>query len=102
MDKFAKQPTGDTHPYASSVGVFLEDRSVLIGLPDRSNGPTGSYRKLVVKHSPPRSGSEPLKTCQDSSHPYASSVGVVEDKSVLMGLPDHSNGPGGSYGPIVV
>ena len=35
-------------------------------------------------------GSKPLKTHQDYTHPYASSVGVVEDRSdVLMGLPDH-------------
>ena len=90
-----------THPYASSGGV-LEDRSVLMGLPGHSSGPTGSQGPKVVQHSPPRSGCKPLKTRQDSTRPFASSVGVVEDRSVLMGLPDHSNGPGGSYGPLVV
>ena len=67
-----------------------------MGLPDHSNGPGGSSGPIVVQHSPPRTGSKPLKTRQDSTRPYASSVGVVEDRSVLMGLPDHSNGPGGS------
>ena len=32
-----------------------------------------------------RSGSKTLKTHQDCTRPYASSVGVVEDRSVLMG-----------------
>ena len=61
---------------------------------DGTKGPPGSYKLLFVALN--------LKTRQDYTHPYASSVGVVEDRSVLMGLPDHSNGPGGSYGPIVV
>ena len=73
-----------------------------MGLPDHSNGPAGSYGPIVVKHSPPRTGFKPLKTRQDSIRPYASSVGVVEDRSVLMDVSDHSNGPTGSYGPIVV
>ena len=34
----------------------------------------------------PRSGSKPLKTRQDSTRPYAPWVGVVEERSVLMGL----------------
>ena len=36
------------------------------------------------------------------AHPYAFLVGVVEDRSVLMGLPDGSHGPNGSCGTIVV
>ena len=90
-----------TCPYASSVGV-VEDRSVLMGLPDHSNGPGGSQGPIVVQHSPPRSGSKPLKTRQDSTHPYASWVGVVEDRSVLMGLPGGSYEPTGPYGPFFV
>ena len=42
-----------------------------MGGSDGSYGPTGSWRTLVVKHSPPRSGSEPLKTPQDHICPYA-------------------------------
>merc|ERR1739844_602950 len=64
--------------------------------------PMGSCRIIVVLHSTPRSGSKPLKTCQDHARPYASPVGVVEDRSVLMGLPDGSHGPNGSCGTIVV
>ena len=73
-----------------------------MGLPDGSHGPTGSGRTIVVWHSPPRSGCKPLKTCQDHACPYASPVGVVEDRSVLMGLPDGSHGPNGSCRTIVV
>ena len=64
-----------------------------MGIFGGSHGPTGSCGAFVVKHSPPRSGSEPLKTCQDSTRPYASLVGVVEDRSVLTGHSDGSNGP---------
>ena len=73
-----------------------------MGLPDGSHGPTGSGRTIVVKHSPSKSGSKPLKTHQDHTHPYASPVGVVEDRSVLMGLSDASHGPNGSCRTIVV
>ena len=52
------------------VGV-VEDRSVLMGLPDGSHGPNGSCGTIVVKHSPPRSGSRPLITCQDHQCPHA-------------------------------
>ena len=55
-----------------------------MGLPDHSSGPGGSYGPIVVLHSPPISGCIPHKTRQDSTSPYASSVGVVEDRSVLM------------------
>ena len=73
-----------------------------MGLPDGSNGPNGSCGSIVVKHSPSRSGSRPLKTRQDHTRPYASPVGVVEDRSVLMGLSDGSHGPNGSCRTIVV
>ena len=73
-----------------------------MGLPDGSHGPNGSGRTIVVKHSPSRSGSKPLKTRQDHTRPYASPVGVVEDRSVLMGLSDGSHGPTGSCRTIVV
>ena len=73
-----------------------------MGLPDGSHGPTGSGRTIVVYYSPSRSGSRPLKTCQDHAHPYAFWVGVVEDRSVLMGLPDGVHGPTGSGRTIVV
>ena len=33
-----------------------------MGGSDGSYEPSGSWRTLVVKHSPPRSGSEPVKT----------------------------------------
>ena len=46
---------------------------------DGSYGPRGLWRTFVVKHSPPRSGSEALKSCQDSTCPSASLNGVVED-----------------------
>ena len=58
--------------------------------------PTGSYRTLVFYHSPLRTATIPLKTHQDHTHPHASSVGVVKDRSFLMGLSDGSNGPTGS------
>ena len=50
-----------TCPYAYPVGV-VEDRSVLMGVPDGFNGPTGSQGTIVVKHSPPRNASKPLQT----------------------------------------
>ena len=50
---------------------------------------------LIFPHSINRNGSKPLKTRQDSTRPYAPWVGVVEDRSVLMGLPDGSHGPNG-------
>ena len=37
------------------VGV-VEDRSVLMGLPECPNGPIGSCITLVVKQSPPKDG----------------------------------------------
>ena len=49
--------------------------------------------------SPSCAGAE---THQDHACPYASPVGVVEDRSVLMGLPDSSHGPNGSDRTIVV
>ena len=58
-----------------------------MGGSDGSYEPSGSYGTTFVSHSPPRSGSKPLKACQDSACPYASSAGVVEDRSVLMCLP---------------
>ena len=33
----------------------------------------------------------PWKPCQEPTHPYASLVGVVEDRSVLMGVPECHN-----------
>ena len=73
-----------------------------MGLPGGPYGPTGSCRPLVVKHSAPRSGSRPLEPHQDSTCPYAFRVGVVDDRSVLMGLPGGSYGPTGSCRPLVV
>ena len=49
-----------------------------------SNVPTGTYRTLAVKGASPKSGSETLKTHQDHAFLYASPVGVVEDRSVLI------------------
>ena len=69
---------------------------------DGSHGPNGSGRTLVFYHSPSRSGSKPLKTNQDHASPYAYWIGVVEDRSVLMDLPDGSHGPNGSCRTIVV
>ena len=43
-----------------------------------------------------------LKPHQDSTCPYAFWVGVVEDRSVLMGLPGGSYGPTGSCRPLLV
>ena len=54
-----------------------------MGIPDGFNGPTGSQETIVVKHTPPRNASKP---CQEPTHPYAYLVGVVEDRSVLMGF----------------
>ena len=73
-----------------------------MGLPDGVHGPNWSGRTLVVKHSPSRSGSKPLKPRQDYARPYAFWVGVVEDRIVLMGLPDGSHGPNGPCRTIVV
>ena len=73
-----------------------------MGLPDGSHGPNGSCRTIVVQHSPSRSGCKPLKTHQDHTRPYAFWVGVVEDRIVLMGLPDGSYGPNGPCRTIVV
>ena len=73
-----------------------------MGLPDGSHGPNGSCGTIVVKHSPSRSGSRPLKTRQDHTRPYAFWVGVVEDRSVLMGLPDGFHELNGSCRTIVV
>ena len=53
--KLCQEPT---RPYAYPVG-FVEDRSVLMGVPDGLNGPTGSQETIVVKHSPPRNASKP-------------------------------------------
>ena len=46
--------------------------------------PANKHPLLLQTLSPPRSASEPLKSCQDSTRPYASPFGVVEDRSVLM------------------
>ena len=51
----------DKIKYASPVGVF-EDRSFLMGVPDRYNEPTGSQGTFVVKVTPPRNASKPLQT----------------------------------------
>ena len=73
-----------------------------MGLPDGSHGPNGSCGTIVVKHSPSRSGSKPLKTRQDYACPYAFWIGVVEERSVLMDVPDGSHGPNGSCRTLVV
>ena len=59
-----------------------------------------THRMLKKTKTITRSGCKPLKTCQD--HAYTFWVGVVEDRSVLMGLPDGSHGPNGSCRTIVV
>ena len=76
--KLCQEPTC---PYAYPVGV-MEDRSVLMGVPDGINGPIGSQETIVVKHTPPRNASNPPKLCQEPTRPYGSLVGVVEDRSI--------------------
>ena len=52
-------------------------------VPDGYNGPIGSQGTLVVELTPPRNAFKSLQTCQDHSCPYASQVGVVQDRSVF-------------------
>ena len=57
-----------------------------MGVPYGFNGPTGSQETIIVKHTPPRNASNPPKLCQEPTSPYGSLVGVVEDRSVLIGF----------------
>ena len=50
-----------TRPYVLPIGV-VEDRSVLMVVPDGFNEPTGSQERIVVNHTPPRNASKPPKT----------------------------------------
>ena len=48
-------------------------------------------KRVLLPEMPPN----PWKPCQGPTCPYASQVGVVEDRSVMMGFPDGSCGPTG-------
>ena len=77
-------------PYASSVGV-VEDRSVLMGFLMVPMDPLGHRKHQLFRVLLPEMPLYPWKPCQEPTHPYASPVGVVEDRSVLMGFPECHN-----------
>ena len=66
--------------YPHLNGAFI---TFMNNLPDGWNGPTRSKGTLVVKLTPPRNASKP---CQEHTCPYATPVGVEEERSVLMGF----------------
>ena len=74
-----------THHYASPVGV-VEDRSVLMGFLIVCIGPMGHREHELLRVLLPEIPLNPWKPCQEPTRPYASPVGVVEDRSVLMGF----------------
>ena len=67
-----------------------------------SMDPQGHKKHQLLSTLLPEMPQNPPKLCQEPTRPYAYPVGVVEDRSVLMGVPDGLNGPTGSQGIIVV
>ena len=74
-----------TCPYASLVGV-VEDRCVLMGFQMVPMDPMGHREHELLRVLLSEMPLNPQKPCQEPICPYASLVGVVEDRSVLMGF----------------
>ena len=64
--------------------------------------PQGQSEHKLLSTLLPEMPPNPSKPCQEPTRPYANLVGVVEDRSVLIGFPNAFNEPTGSLGTIVV